>query len=242
MSSTALLHPLTGAPLLPLGYRKDGRTIWPILGGAENVGEASVTVTPADGAAGEVEVNGARSAVVNEWDGKVESLPEPVQKIIREAREGEAKARTNAKATAAEEARQQMAQEIGKALGLIKGDEQADPAKLTEQLTAERTARQETDRKLAILELAPELGADAKRLMDSNSFLTAVRAIEPGDNEALKTAITTAVNGNAWLKAGRAPGASGADHAGGSGELHDPAASARPGVDRIRAAYEATPA
>lgn len=29
------LHPRTGAPLRPLGYRKDGRAIWPILGASE---------------------------------------------------------------------------------------------------------------------------------------------------------------------------------------------------------------
>lgn len=29
----AMLHPLTGAPIHPLGFRKDGRLVWPILGG-----------------------------------------------------------------------------------------------------------------------------------------------------------------------------------------------------------------
>lgn len=37
MSTSTLFrrHPRTGAPLRPLGYRKDGRAIWPILGGSE---------------------------------------------------------------------------------------------------------------------------------------------------------------------------------------------------------------
>lgn len=37
MSSSILLrlHPITGAPLLPVGYRKNGRPIYPILGAAE---------------------------------------------------------------------------------------------------------------------------------------------------------------------------------------------------------------
>lgn len=35
----ALLDPATGAPLRAIGVRKDGRPIWPVLGGAENDGE-----------------------------------------------------------------------------------------------------------------------------------------------------------------------------------------------------------
>lgn len=30
-------HPLTGLPIVPIGFRKDGRTIWPILGGDDTV-------------------------------------------------------------------------------------------------------------------------------------------------------------------------------------------------------------
>ncbi|MCW2758068.1 MAG: hypothetical protein JWO46_1814 [Nocardioidaceae bacterium] len=32
--NVTLFHPLTGGPIVPLGYRKNGRPIWPILGGA----------------------------------------------------------------------------------------------------------------------------------------------------------------------------------------------------------------
>jgi hypothetical protein len=30
-----LVHPLTGEPLTPLGHRKDGRPIWPVMGGSQ---------------------------------------------------------------------------------------------------------------------------------------------------------------------------------------------------------------
>lgn len=36
-------HPRTGAPLRPLGYRKNGRAIWPILGGSEPVNQPPPT-------------------------------------------------------------------------------------------------------------------------------------------------------------------------------------------------------
>jgi hypothetical protein len=37
---THLLHPLTGDPITPIGHRRDGREIWPILGGSEPPGGA----------------------------------------------------------------------------------------------------------------------------------------------------------------------------------------------------------
>lgn len=39
-------HPLTGEPLQALGHRKDGRTIWPILGGDDTVPPAGQQTAP----------------------------------------------------------------------------------------------------------------------------------------------------------------------------------------------------
>lgn len=39
IDSRVLLHPKTGEPIVPLGYRKDGRAIWPILGASEDDGK-----------------------------------------------------------------------------------------------------------------------------------------------------------------------------------------------------------
>lgn len=36
LGRTILRHPHTGAALVPLGHRKDGRAIWPVLGGADD--------------------------------------------------------------------------------------------------------------------------------------------------------------------------------------------------------------
>lgn len=38
MTNHALTHPLTGQPIIPLGWRRDGRPIFPILGAAEDDG------------------------------------------------------------------------------------------------------------------------------------------------------------------------------------------------------------
>jgi HK97 family phage major capsid protein len=38
-------HPHTGAPIVPLGFRKDGRAIWPVLGGGPEEDEQPLTFT-----------------------------------------------------------------------------------------------------------------------------------------------------------------------------------------------------
>ena len=66
----------------------------------------------------------------------IASLPEPVQKIIRDARAEASKARTTAKANAADEARKELAAQVAKALGIQVGDEPPDPAQLAAQVEA----------------------------------------------------------------------------------------------------------
>lgn len=153
---------------------------------------------------------------------KVEDLPDWAQKIVRDARDGEAKARTNAKAQAATEAAEQakaeMAQTIGKALGLVKDDEAVTPEKLAADLEASQKAQTDTERELAIYRAAGAHNADPAKLLDSRSFLTTVKDIDPADADKIAAAIKTAVDNNASLKAARAAGQSSADHAGGSGE------------------------
>lgn len=155
-------------------------------------------------------------------ESKVEDLPDWAQKIVRDARDGEAKARTNAKAQAATEAAEQakaeMAQTIGKALGLVKDDEAVTPEKLATDLEAEQKARTDTARELAIYKASGAHNADPAKLLDSRSFLDTVKDIDPTDAEKIAAAIKTAVDNNASLKAARAAGQSSADLAGGSGE------------------------
>ena len=157
-----------------------------------------------------------------EWDGKVESLPDAVQKIIREARDEAGKARTTAKANAAAEARDALAKEIGKALGLVKDDETPDPAKLTEQLTATQAQARQAAVELAVYKAAGKHSGDPVAILDSRAFLASVQALDPNGsdfNTAVDAAIKAAVEGNPKLKAtAPAAGASTVQHAGGSGE------------------------
>lgn len=141
--------------------------------------------------------------------------PAAARAEIEKLRKQNGDERVNAKKAAAEEARQ----ELLKKLGLTKdGEEAPDPAKVAADLAAEREARAATARELAIFKAASAAGADPAKLLDSNSFLTSVKGLDPNDGDAIAAAITAAVSANASLKAARAAGASGIEQTGGTGE------------------------
>jgi hypothetical protein len=146
----------------------------------------------------------------NIWDD-----PAAARAEIEKLRRQNGDERINAKKAAADEARQELLTK----LGLTKeGEEQPDPAKLAADLAAERTAKADTARQLAIYKAATAAGADPAKLLDSNSFMTSVQGLDPTDGAAVTAAITAAVTANASLKAARAAGASGIELSGGTGE------------------------
>lgn len=157
-----------------------------------------------------------------EWDGKVESLPEPVQKMIRDLRTENGQRRTAL--TAAEQRQQDVVKAFAKAAGIeLPGDdEQPDPAKLTDQLTKTQQQARQAAVELAVFRTASKHQGDPDALLDSRTFLAKVTDLDPtAEDFAAKvdTAIKDAVTSNPKLKTGQAPGASSADHgAGGSGE------------------------
>jgi len=141
--------------------------------------------------------------------------PAAARAEIEKLRKQNGDERINAKKEAAEAARNELLQK----LGLTKeGEPQPDPAKLAADLAAEREAKANTARELAIFKAAGAAGADPAKLLDSNSFMTSVQGLDPTDGEAVAAAITAAVTANQSLKAARAAGASGIEQTGGSGE------------------------
>lgn len=65
--------------------------------------------------------------------------------------------------------------------------------------------------------LAPALGADPARLLDSSSFMKTFADVDLSKEDDVKTAITTALEKNSAFKAGPAlPSSSGGGHTGGS--------------------------
>jgi len=164
-----------------------------------------------------------------EWDGKIESLPDGVQKIIADLRNENASSRTQAKEQAAKEAEKAILDKLLAAFGKTPegGDQPPTVEELTKQLT-ETTTTSETnaaDAKAARVELAL-FKASIKHDADPD-LLTAVLAhkgklgdLDPSaDNftESLDELVKKAVEENPKLKATPAAGSSSADHGGPAG-------------------------
>lgn len=153
-----------------------------------------------------------------EWDGKIESLPAGVQKIITDLRKEAGDERVATKTLTA----------LQKLLNPDAGDGKPDPEKLTADLTAERTAHQTLQadhaglqREHQVLLAALDAGADHQALLDSRSFLAKVKDLDPATSDfaaKVTAAVTKALEDNPKLKATQAAAASGTDHSGGSGE------------------------
>lgn len=171
-----------------------------------------------------------------------------------EARKWEARAKENGgRASAAEESksqveteRQQLLDGIAKALGIKPEDTPPDPAELQKSL-ADRESRvtglqqdlQDASKELAAWRVAARQGVNAVALMDSRSFLSEVKKLDPTADDfsvKLEAAVKTAVDGNPALRGTVTPGQAGIGTIGGSGtSIAD--ASAR---DLLRSAYSST--
>lgn len=224
-----LTHP-DGSPVQALGVsHRTGRLIWPVRGGSADAGDAGGGAPAGDAPPADAPPAGDQPpappgtppAPPAPPAGDLPTDPAALHQMIRDLRQENASARTTAKATAADEARTALAQEIGKALGLVQGDEPPDPAKLTEQLTATQAQARQAAVELAVFRAAGAHQGDPSALLDSRSFLTKVAELDPtaADFPAkVDAAIKDAVSTNPKLKTAQVAGASGADHAGGSGE------------------------
>lgn len=231
-------HPsATHAAHTVLGYRRDGRPIYPIAGGNGEGGDASgtpagehaappATPTPAP-AAPEPPKPGPLAA-------KTADGPDPAAEIARltkelaDARKDAGAARVNAKQQAADQARADLAQQIGKALGLVADDTPPDPAELTKQIATHtgrigelETALRQRDVELAVHSAAEKHQAKVSALLDSRSFTKAIGNLDPASKTFqadLDAAIKQAVDSNPNFRTAPQAGRSGADLAGGTGE------------------------
>lgn len=159
-----------------------------------------------------------KAAAEDTTDG-LPSDPEQLRKMVKDLRKEAAKDRVAGKEKAADEARRAVLDEISKALGLSKSDEAPEltaeqlTAKLTESKAAERASALE----LAVYKAAGDL-ADPARLLDSQSFHTALKDVDLADAEAVKNAITAFTKDHPhFAKTQAVSGASAIDKPAGSG-------------------------
>ncbi|HVK25052.1 MAG TPA: hypothetical protein VM677_27140 [Actinokineospora sp.] len=172
-----LVHPRTGTPLQAVGYRRDGRPIWPVMGASPD--DPSNTDPAGDPPAGDPPADPApadKPPVKPADDG---DDPTTLKATIAALRKENAKDRTDAKSKAAETAKAELAQQIGKALGLVKNDEPADPAKLAAQAAESAETARQAQVELAVFKAAVPAGADPIKLTDSRSFMAKVTKLDP---------------------------------------------------------------
>lgn len=220
---THVLHcPLSVGPGDVLGYRKDGRPIHPIAGAEDNPPAppappappvADPPAPPAPPAAPPAPAPPAPPA-----GQEVKDLPDWAQKIIKDTRDEAAASRTAAR-SAGDAAQADLLTKMQVALGL-KPDPAADPVALAEKLATEQAKAKTSAIKLAVHQGAGKHQGDPAALLDSNSFMSTVSALDPDANDfstKVDEAIKAAVAANTKLKLGQAPGVSGGQFTGGPG-------------------------
>ena len=215
---TTRIHPLTGAPIVPIGYIA-GRPVWPIMGASEAPPE---TPPPADETETETETetgDGDKSK-----GGKLSDADAAA--ALKEVRAEAAKLRI--KVRDADKATDARISAALKALGVDVGKDE-DPVKVAQQAASEAQTARDTAQKenrslraeLIVWRNAASLKVNAAMLTDSKSFDTAIGALDPAadDFEAkVKKAAQDAAKNNPALQAQAAAGKSGAEFNGGTGE------------------------
>lgn len=234
---TPFRHPsATHAAHTVLGYRRDGRPIYPIAGGNGEGGDASGTpagepatqpATPAPAAAAEPPKPGPPPAAKADGDDSAATIAR-LEKELKDARGEAAKSRTDAKAKAADDAVKDLTQKLGKALGLLAEDTPPDPAKLAEQIGTQTTRigeleseLRQRDVELAVHSAAEKHGAKVSALLDSRAFSKTIAGLDPTSKSFpndLDAAIKQAVDSNPSFRTAPQAGRSGADITGGPGE------------------------
>lgn len=140
----------------------------------------------------------------------VDQLPSWAQKIITDARKEAGDFRVSAK-TAGEKAQQELTDKLAVALGL-KPDPTLDPTALTQQVSAAQAKANQAAIQLAVYKAASANQGNPDALLDSNTFLANVSALDPSSsdfNTQVSAAVKAAVAANPTLKAARAASASG---------------------------------
>lgn len=196
MGNTAKFHPLTGAQIVPLGYRKNGRAIWPIMGGDDSVppGTPPADSPPADAPPADTPPKADTPPADDGKGGKDAILADLTKE--RGKRQG-----LEAEVQNLKDSQQQQLDAIAKALGLQPDDQPADPAKLTADITTAQADAREARQQLAVYRNAAANEANPDALLDSASFLRSIKDVDPTDAAAVNAAIKAAVEGNPGFKA-----------------------------------------
>lgn len=231
MGNTAKFHPLTGAQIMPLGHRKDGRAIWPIMGGDDSVPPAT---PPADTPPSDTPPADTPPSNPPADDGKGGK-----DAILADlAKERDRRQALEADLQSTKDSQQSQLDAIAKALGLKPDDQPADPAKLTADITTAQADAREARQQLAVYRNAAANDANPDALLDSASFLRTIKDVDPTDATAINAAIKAAVDGNPGFKVATVPPVPPSFGGGPRAAATKP--DPGPGLPRLAAAYAET--
>jgi hypothetical protein len=200
-------HPRTGLALRAIGFHpRTGLPLWPIIGAAADdwssvfEGKTPTEVKEALEAAQEA-AQKAGSGDPSPWDDLFkDQKPEDVKEALENSRKWETRAKGN-KAKA-----DQFDELVKKITGK---DDDTDPEKLAQDLTAAQRDARATKVEVAVLKSASKHDADPALLADSRSFMDSIADLDPADDDfksKLDAAIKKAVEDNAALKVTSATG------------------------------------
>lgn len=196
MGNATKFHPHTGTPIRPLWIRPDGRAMWPILGASPDDPPAdpppadpptppappTAPTPPADPPTDPDDGKGGKDAILADL-----------------AKERDKRQELETKVNDLTTAQQAQMDAIAKALGL-KTDEPPDADRLAAQVAEEQGKARDAQVQLAIYRNAGTVEANADLLVDSTSFRTATKDVDPTDATAMTAAIKAFVEANPAFK------------------------------------------
>ena len=200
MGNTTKHHPLTGALIVPLGYRKDGRAIWPIMGGDDTVPPADPPPSDQPPADPPAEPAAKQPPWGDPENFNAEEAWKTIQNLRKEKGDPSKVTELESRLSDMQTAQQQQMDALAKALGLKSDDAPPDPEKLTQEVTAAQEQARSAQRELAVYRLAGAHEANANELLDSASFLASIKDVDPTDGAAMDAAIKAAVDSNPKFK------------------------------------------
>ena len=208
--------------IVPVGFRRDGRPVWPIAGGSGDVedGDAAVEGAPVDD--GEAETPPAEASpleqqaqqAIDELRQAGQEVPQALERAVREFRDARREA-ANYRVQSREQQEQQAEamKSLAKAFGIDVADDQPpDPQDLQQRIERYHASERQARVELAAYRSAGRQGADADALLDSRTFMDRVAALDPDADdfgEQLDAAVAASLEANPKLKTSPGGGSNG---------------------------------
>lgn len=200
-----LLHPRTGMPLQAVGLLPNGRIIWPIMGGDGTEPDANQPPETPPGAGGDP-ADPPPPPDAAAWESLFAGMtPEDVKAALDNSRRWEQRAKANGSKY------EGLVKRFGQAIQGQDGEgptDDTDPTALTADLTAAQQEARQVRIENAVLKAAATHNGNPARLVDSLSFMSTIRTLDPSAADfgaQVEGAIKRAVENDDYFKASTGP-------------------------------------